>query len=91
MGHKPRPKFHQCNCEERLEAWHKFSLFGGIIGIVPEDVQPEIWGACLGYMIRRLSHRQVPVMELVQDTLNGKLPVPPCGFIGCNWDAEHVH
>ena len=33
MGHKPRPKYHQCNCEERLEEWHKLSLFGGIIGV----------------------------------------------------------
>ena len=95
MGHKPRPdKYHQCSCEERLEEWHKFSLFGGVINEAPLPEGEElnkIWGACLGYMVRRLSHRQVPRMELVRDTLLGKLPVPDCGFIGCTCDFEHVH
>lgn len=92
MGGKPRPKSPECDCAERLEEWYKFSLFGGIVRDVPEEMNnKEVWLACLAYMVRQLSHRRIPHMELVRDTLLGKLPVPPCGFIGCTWDAEHVH
>ena len=93
MGGKPRPKLYMTN-EEKLEEWRNFSLFGNIISEAPLPEGEElnkVWGACCGYMIRNLSHRRIPRMELVRDTMLGKLPVPKCGFIGCTWDAEHVH
>jgi len=80
-----------CNvCKKRLEEWNKFSLWGNVD--FPEGLdQQKAIGACFGYMIRRLSHRTIPRMDLVRDTLTGKLPIPECGFIGCTLDFGHVH
>ena len=77
---------------EKLEEWNKYSLFGGATRQAKGEGREEILRACLSYMISRLSHRQIPRLEPVRDTLNGKVPVPPCGVIGCAWDApDHVH
>lgn len=51
----------------------------------------QLQAACLGYLVRALNKGLVPDPQLLADTLRGKKPVPNCGYLGCTWDAEHVH
>jgi hypothetical protein len=72
--------------EDRLKAWYRRSIWGGV---QPSD--QERIRTVLSYMLRQLSHGVVPDADLVFDTLEGRVPVPSCGFIGCTWNEEHVH
>jgi len=78
------------NDERRLKEWKGRHLF-----LCPTS-HPDhrMIGAVLGYMARRLSRGQIPDVNLVSDTLEGKLKIPDCGYIGCNLHesmGDHVH
>lgn len=73
---------------DKLEKWYKQSLWGN------EAYVPcrFVLSACLAYILRRLSRRDIPDPELVFKTLNGEEKIPKCGYIGCKInDNSHVH
>jgi hypothetical protein len=83
----PKPCPACAKIPERLEEWRKerFVLF------CPPDLTPEQSRAVLGHLMRNLSRGRIPPIGPLKDYLEGKTPLPPCGYIGCFWTEEHVH
>lgn len=76
----------------RLAGWNKQVVFHYPIMVsMTEQEQQAAANACLGYILRRLSRGAIPNPKLVMDTLEGKSPVPPCGFLGCDMADDHTH
>ena len=48
--------------------------------------------AVLTYMMRVLSKGLVPLVDVVVGTLEGRMPIPPCGYLTCALDTDdHSH
>ena len=74
--------------EKRFESWYKV----GVTMNPTEFGDERVIGACLGYMIRMMSKRQIPDPKLVMEALEGKRKIPPCGHLNCFMDDDdHVH
>lgn len=81
--------------ESRLKEWAQFKPFmWSLPGTEDPLKEAEVQRAVLGYLLRALSRGRVPLYQPLMDYLEGRTPLPSCGFIGCLMDqqcGDHVH